>query len=165
MQRGAVVITPNERAARRLRRIYDQQQLKKRNVWRTAKAMSLQAFLIRFWNDAVTEGRILSPVLISQEHSFALWEQIIQASTVSKDILNISGTTELVQQAFGLMQLFGVAAKDLLPLDSVESRTFHQWSAQYAKKLEKEKWMDSSGLCSAVSLAVADNKITQTTEL
>jgi len=127
--------------------------------------MSLNAWLNRFWNDAITDGRILSPVLISQEHAFALWEQIIQGSTAGKDILNVSGATELAQQAYVLMQLYAIAVKDLLPLGSVEARAYQQWSSQYQQKLEKEKWLDPAGLCSAVSQAVGSRTITPPAEL
>jgi len=157
---GVTVITPNERAARRVRRLYDQyQQQQGVAVWASAKAMSLASWLKRTWNDAVTEGRIVSPVLISKEHSFALWEQIIRTSPASQDILNISGTAEMAQSAYELMLLYQVPGKGLSPLDTSESRAFHQWSTQYQKRLDKEKWVDESALLPSISNALTEKSL------
>jgi len=158
LERGVTVITPNERAARRVRRLYDlHNQQSGETVWCTANALSLTAWLKRKWVDAVTEGHIIAPILISQEHSFALWERIIHSSPAAKEILNVSGAAEMAQRAYELMCLYQVSGKELMPLDTSETRGFHQWGTQYRKRLTEEQWVDVPGIYSE-TIRVIKNK-------
>jgi ATP-dependent helicase/nuclease subunit B len=146
LEAGACVITPNERAARNLRRGYDFFMRSRQPVWQTVHIQAWDAWLKRWWNDSVSEGKISGPVLIGKEHALAIWEEKIQHSLAAKKILNISGTAEKAQQAWDLMCRYCIQPDQMGTLQTVESRIFHQWLVAYWEHLQAKNWVDHSQL-------------------
>jgi probable DNA repair protein len=160
--RGATLLTPNQRAARAIRRAYDAQMLGEGiKLWTPANVLPLEAWLAAEWHKrllAGTESRVL--LNASQQH--LLWREIILADPEARTSpRSADSLAELAARAWSLLCLHnGRPRLRDFPL-STDSRAFVRWSAAFERRLTRAALITPAELPAALSAS----KVTSATDI
>ncbi len=150
IQQGYTLVAASARLASRIRHDYAGHMVQSgKTAWESPDVLPLQAWFTRCWEAQqllVRDGRIL----INAVQQRCLWQEIIQASAHSRDLLQINPVIDQAMQAYELCRCW------LIPVfpDSVylnpDVRAFRSWVDLYTKRLDKERWIDVAGVVDAL---------------
>jgi probable DNA repair protein len=146
LARGVRVVLPNNRAARALRRAFDdRQRATGAAAWESAAALSWADWTRSLWSALVADGAELRLLLNSaQEH--ILWREIIASATTDRSLSSPDSLAELARSAFHL-----AAAHQALPrlrssATTSDSRTFAAWAESFARLCSAQNCLSSAQL-------------------
>jgi probable DNA repair protein len=79
---GFILLTPNERLARRIKTAWDQHQVAQgKTAWQPVQVFPLERWLLLRWERAVQCGFIEDRVVLSADLTLELWRQVIEAES------------------------------------------------------------------------------------
>ncbi len=147
---GAVVLTPNERAAEDLRACLNEEQLAAGlRAWEPVEIRSWNAWLESLWSTLVTAGSeprlLLNP---AQEHS--LWREIIAAAPDTHSLGSLDSLADLAQNAWRLAASFEAVADLRRFAVTHDSRIFAAWAAAFNKRCEQRQHLSAAELPAAL---------------
>lgn len=161
--RGAVVVTGNERAARSVRRAYDDLlRAAGRDRWEPATVMSWSAWTTSLWRQMLVEGRTRALLLNTfQEH--AVWKEILAGDTTADSLRGVDGLADMAAEAWKRMCAYaaspqvrggrvrGVSA--LLDEQNGNSDTaaFARWARVFEQRCNDERLLTMAGLDAVLS--------------
>jgi probable DNA repair protein len=150
LERGALLITPNQRAARALRRAYDAAQTA--TLWKPAEVLPLETWLANLWHGRIVAGSetrtLLNP---SQQH--LLWREIIAADPEAQGLRSPDALADLAARAWSLACLHdGRQRLREFPL-STDHRAFDRWSRRFEQRLTRGDLMTPAELPAALGAA------------
>lgn len=145
-QAGITVVTPNRRLAQALRAEFDDFQVGRGlAVWEDADILPLDAFVQRCYEDALyADGGEMLPMLLSPSQSRELWEQAIAGSKWAGALLDVPATASQAMDAWRLAQAWGIAGALDKAAASEDTRAFAEWAKGYARRLKKDRLIDSA---------------------
>ncbi|HEY5380720.1 MAG TPA: PD-(D/E)XK nuclease family protein, partial [Acidobacteriaceae bacterium] len=150
LARGVRVVLPNNRAARALRRAFDdRQRATGAAAWESAPALSWADWTRSLWSALVADGAELRLLLNpAQEHT--LWREIIASATTDRSLSSPDSLAELARSAFHL-----AAAHQALPrlrssATTSDSRTFAAWAESFARLSTSQNCLSSSQIEAAL---------------
>lgn len=159
-ERGAVIVTSNQRAARflqaRMNQIYRVRGL---TSWPTPSIFHWNAWLTRQWELAMLEREQSdAPVLLSSEQEHALWLQIIAGAGAANPFAH-DGLANMAQQAWTLLWDYGV---DLATLQRASKpradwEQFSEWAAKFQRRIVKAQWLTQAQLAGELQRRLAAN--------
>ena len=130
---GALVVTPNNRLARRLVADYDQrQQDVGKTVWPSARALPWPAFLAALWADALAADAFPQPwTLLNDAQALRLWERAVEVDELV--LLNSRGAADLAQSAWERFHAHADPGETLASLAArgEDATTFVRWCRRY----------------------------------
>ena len=104
---GAIVVTPNNRLARRLVAIYDgARRAEGHAVWEAAVVLPWSAWLERLWQDVlVSDAPGAAPRVVTPAQSAFLWKRIVAAERLS--LIDERGVGTLAAGAWSIVHAWG----------------------------------------------------------
>lgn len=153
IRQGYTVVAASARLASRLRHQYATQRLAAGDsCWETPDILHWEAWVKRC-HAARQLRENNGQLLIGTIQQRCLWQEIVQASSYSRDLLQITPAVDQALQAFDLCRAWGI---QVFPDNLFLTRdvlAFRSWVGLYTARLDKEGWIDHAG---AVQLLCED---------
>ena len=150
LDRGALLLLPNERAARDMRAAFDVlQRSRGLPAWEPAQALSWSQWTNSLWSELVIggkEGRLL--LNAAQEHS--VWRKIIADDASQRSIGSVDSLAELAQSAWQLASHYDATRELREFAASHDSRIFAAWSESFARQCAERGYVSASQLNAAL---------------
>jgi len=128
------------------------QKIKKMLVWETLPILSLDSWLTSLWQEQLEDHRIL----LSPFQTQMVWEEMIQKE--DQQLLQVSSTAQLMQQAWNRLNLWGVSIEQLSPVNE-EIAFFLRCVKQFSIQCQTKNWVTSSQLPQLLNDLVQKNNL------
>lgn len=166
---GTVVLTANIRLAAELRRRFDREREGGGEAaWESPDILSMAGWMRRCWDDlcdAQTLGDVqwpdggAPPVLLSPRQGLVVWEEVVAASSHSRNVLYVSGVAALALGAWEMLQAWKLPISQSISAPgegtTPEVRAFADWATAYEERCRGAGWMSTAGLAGALEQAFA----------
>ncbi len=157
------LLTPNFRLARRIKTVWDTQQVKEgRRAWTPVKVMPLESWLVAQWNLAVEWGLLDANIVISEAQAIEIWQRVIvkhQHTSSQYSLLRPSSAATIAQQARENLirwqvDLSSPAVNQEFEFDA-DCSTYLAWQSLFEEELQAGSLMTASD-CVSKLLGVAN---------
>ncbi|MGD0647577.1 MAG: PD-(D/E)XK nuclease family protein [Acidobacteriaceae bacterium] len=150
LDEGALLVLPNERAARDMRAAFDARQRSRGlPAWEPAHALSWSQWTNSLWSELIIggmEGRLL--LNAAQEHS--VWRKIIADDASQRSIASVDSLAELAQSAWQLATDYDATQKLREFAASHDSRIFAAWAEGFARQCAEHGYISAGRLNAAL---------------
>jgi ATP-dependent helicase/nuclease subunit B len=153
LERGATVVTGNQRAARTLRREFDRRnRARGLRSWQPAKAVAWDTWVSGWWSRLVMEGRV-AQMLLNRSQELAVWRGILEADEGlegrRKDSL-----AEMAAEAWRLLSSYNGLGFLRGPAVGTDARAFQGWARGFERRCWAEGLLARAGLEDALRRSV-----------
>ena len=139
LEKGYLLLTPNQRLARRIKSEWDRLQVEAgKSVWQPVAVRALDHWLQESWQRGVNDGSVVAQIPLSSLQEKELWSAVITADRQANgeySLLQASSAAEMAMQARGNllrakidMQEPGVNSEFVLDQDC---STFQRWLSSF----------------------------------
>ena len=162
LARGATALTPNQRAARTLRRAFDRaQRTAGRTTWTPANVFALDTWMAALWRTLLVEGQRTQLVLNPVQQQ-VLWRTAIAASTEPglESLRSPDALADLAARAARLLELYEgqVTARDFSP--ATDTRAFARWHQAFTRLCRQANALTTAQLPAALHAALVEGVLT-----
>ena len=166
LERGAVVLTGNQRAARTLRHAYDRwNKASASKVWQPAAVMAWDSWTAELWRGLLLDGWA-NELLLSRIQEHAIWRDILASDPESQNHLqSIDSLAELAADAWRLLAQYKGFRRFHDTWISFEARTFQRWAAEFERRCQSHRWLSLARLEDSLQAAGASNRLRLPREL
>ena len=149
---SSVVVTPNRRLARVLRREFDSLQINQgRSVWGTPDILPIAVFIERSYEEMLySEQADTLPALLSTAQEQVLWENVISSSDQAPILFSIPEAPKLARKAWQIIHEWRLTSKfKSLPLNE-DCKAIRSWSESYRGLTQRENQIDKARICDLI---------------
>ena len=149
---SSVVVTPNRRLAKVLRREFDDLQvIQGRTAWSTPDILPIAVFIERSYEEMLySEQADKLPALLSTNQEQVLWENIISNSDQAPILFSIPEAARLARKAWKIIHEWQLISKlKNLPLNE-DCKVFRSWSKSYRGLTQRENQIDKARICDLI---------------
>jgi ATP-dependent helicase/nuclease subunit B len=141
LEQGAVVVTGNQRAARAIRRGWDQRnRVLGLASWTPAGVMSWDAWLATMWHRLLVEGHVAEMMLNrSQEH--VVWRTILEADDELASLLTVDSLAVLAAEAWKLICSRDGQLSLQEAIGNSDTRSFQRWAHTFERLCQTERFI------------------------
>ena len=145
LERGATVLTGNQRAARTLRHEIDRRQRAAGlQRWQPAKVLSWEACLSAWWSRLVMEGHARQ-MLLNRSQELSVWRAVLEADNElggrQRDSL-----AEMAADAWKLLSSYNGQHRLREVAVSPDTRAFQRWAEAFARRCRADGLLARAGL-------------------
>lgn len=159
LERGATIVTGNQRAARTLRHEFD---LRNRNLglasWRPAEILAWDAWTTMLWRKLLIDGHA-SRLLLNRSQERTIWRRILAADSTLKSLRSQDALAEQAADAWrrlcsynGQNRLRGTAI-------SYDTQAFERWAIEFQRRCRDGRFLAQAELEDALSSAAKDGHL------
>ncbi len=152
LARGATVLTSNQRAARTLRRAYDE-HMHPATTWFPPPIYALDTWLATLWHQLLVEGAETA-LLLNRTQEHALWRTILAADPDLPTLRSLDALTELAARAAHLLHLHNGAARLRDAALGTDARAFQRWSQTFQRLCTRNSYLTPAQLPAALEAAL-----------
>jgi len=145
--RGAIILTPNVRAARRLHCIHDAYQRSQgHSAWQPARIFSWSGWTAGLWNDATIRGTVHS-VLLNRTQEETLWTRILDevGELGLRSSKPLARTCSQAMRLLGAYDLEDQFARFNSP-ESTDAGSFRNWYREFLHVAQHDRLLPRSHL-------------------
>jgi len=141
LERGATVVTGNQRAARALRRGFDQGNRERGLAsWAPPAVMAWDSWMAALWRELLIEGQVTQLVLNrTQEH--AVWRTILEADEELASLQTVDSLAEMAAEAWRLVASYGGRGRLRGAAGSADTRAFQRWARTFERLCKAESFL------------------------
>ncbi len=163
LSRGAAVVTANQRSARMLRRLYDEQQHRSgATSWQTASVLSWEAWTGALWHELVLSGDATS-LLLNRTQELSLWRSIITADAELRTLRQPDALAHLAADAWKALHSYGQTGPLTGSASSTDETAFRRWAADFRIRCRRESLITSAELEDVLHDGVRSSKLSVAT--
>lgn len=152
---GASVITANQRSARTLRRLYDQQQhAAGAGAWAPPSVLAWESWCRSLWRELVLAGHATS-LLLNRTQELALWRTIIAADLELRTLRQPEALATLAADAWATLHAHRHAGPLTGPSESTDEAAFRRWSTSFRARCRRDALLTTAELEAVLERAVA----------
>lgn len=159
LERGATIVTGNQRASRTLRHAFDlRNKALGLATWQPAEILAWDAWATMLWRRLLIDGHA-SLLLLNQTQERTIWRQILAADN---NLESLRSQEALAQQAAGTWQrLCSYNGQNRLrgTATSYDTQAFERWSVEFQRRCRDGRLLAQAELEQALSSAVKDGHI------
>lgn len=146
LERSVLVVLPNRRAARTLRRAFnDRQRTAGLRAWDAASVLAWADWTRGLWSSLAVEGLELRLLLnAAQEHR--LWRDIVEASVAGRSLSSSDALAEMARSAWSLAAAHHATGDIRRTATTYDTRTFAGWADSFRKICASEQFLSSAEL-------------------
>jgi ATP-dependent helicase/nuclease subunit B len=146
LARGATVVTGNQRAARALRRGFDQRNRERGLAsWAPPSVMAWDAWMAALWQGLLIEGHVAQvPLNRTQEH--ALWRAVLEADTELASLRTMDSLAEMAAEAWQLVCRYDGRRRLQGTDGSADTRAFQRWMRSFEQRCRTERFLPQAQL-------------------
>ncbi len=157
--RGACVVTANQRAARTLRRFYDEQQHAAGvSTWAPASILAWETWTRSLWHQLVLSGDATA-LLLNRTQELALWRSVITSDLELRTLRQPEALATLAAEAWRTLH----AHRHIGPLtglaESTDEAAFRRWSTSLRQRCRRDAILTSAELETELERAVTARKL------
>ncbi len=144
---GHTVVTATRRLSRRLRQQWDAAQRSGGNeVWRSADALPLEAWLRREWQRRRDWRSGPAERLLTARQARYLWARLLEDAPGWQSLLLPGQAASEAARAYGLMAAWGLQPEDIERDGSSDSRLFADLVRRFDAECRERGWVDAARL-------------------
>lgn len=145
--RGATVITANQRSARSLRYAFDLRNRKAGLInWQPALVLPWDAWTASLWQQIIVDGRALE-LLLSRAQEHTLWRAILSSDPeIASTLQSPDSLAELASDAWSLLARYNGQARLRSSWSSPETRALQRWSAEFERRCRIQRLLPRASL-------------------
>jgi ATP-dependent helicase/nuclease subunit B len=154
LERSATVVTGNQRAARALRRGFDQRN-KERGLasWGAPSVMAWDAWMTALWQGLLIGGHA-TQMLLNRTQEHAAWRTILEADEELASLRTVDSLAEMVADAWRLVCRYEGQRRLRGSDGSADTRAFQRWARTFERLCQAESFLVQAQLEEALSGAV-----------
>ena len=154
LERGAIVVTGNQRAARALRRGFDQRNRERRLAsWARAQVMAWDAWMAVLWHGLLIEGHA-TQMLLNRTQEHAVWRTILEADKELASLRTVDSLAEMAEEAWRLVCRFEGQRRLRAAEGSADTRSFQRWARTFERLCAAEGFLAQAQVEEALRGAV-----------
>jgi probable DNA repair protein len=163
LERGATVVTGNQRAARALRRGFDQRNRERELAsWAPPPVMAWDTWIAALWQGLLIEGHA-AQVLLNRTQEHALWRAVLVADTELASLQTMDSLAELAADAWRQVCRYDGRRRLQGPDGNADTRAFQRWVRSFEQRCRTERILPQAQLeemlCGAVDKIVVEHPI------
>ncbi|MBB5338229.1 PD-(D/E)XK nuclease family protein [Tunturiibacter gelidoferens] len=141
LEQGAVVVTGNQRAARAIRRGWDQRNSASGlTSWTPAAVMSWDAWLANMWHRLLVDGHVAEMMLNrSQEH--VVWRTILEADDELASLRTVDSLAVMAAEAWQLICNYDGQPGLQEAIGNSDTRSFQRWAHTFERLCQAERFI------------------------
>jgi ATP-dependent helicase/nuclease subunit B len=141
LERGATVVTGNQRAARALRRGWDQRNRELGLAsWAPAAVMVWDAWLTALWRGLVIEGHV-AQTLLNRMQEHAVWRTILEADEELESLRSVDSLAEMAAEAWQLVSNYEGQRHLRGAVGTTDTRAFQRWARTFERTCRVEGFL------------------------
>jgi ATP-dependent helicase/nuclease subunit B len=146
LERGAVVVTGNQRAARVLRRGFDRRQRELgRTSWEPPHVLAWDAWMSALWRALVIGGHA-TELLLNRTQEHAVWRLILEADKDLASLQSVDSLAEMAAAAWQLVSSYGGQRRLREAGGSTDTRAFQRWARTFERTCKAEGFVATAQL-------------------
>jgi ATP-dependent helicase/nuclease subunit B len=160
LERGLVVLTANQRAARTLRHAFDlRQRALGLAIWEPPPILAWETWLTSLWSRLLVEGRAFELLLTSTQEQ-TLWREIIAADDATASLRPIDSLAQTAADAWLLLHAY--RGRGLLQsyTGNADTSAFARWASEFERRCARSRYLTEAQLTEALRAAVAAANLT-----
>jgi len=138
LDRGATVVTGNQRAARTLRRQFDQRQ---RGLglesWRPPAVLAWDTWTAGLWHQLLVDGHA-SLLLLNRTQEHAVWRAVLEADAELASLRSVDSLAEMAAEAWRLLCRYDGQGRLRRAAVSADTRAFQRWAQMFERTCRSE---------------------------
>jgi ATP-dependent helicase/nuclease subunit B len=159
LQRGATIVTGNHRAARTLRRQFDQHNhthgLKS---WQPPAVLAWDDWAASLWHQLLIDGHA-SRLLLNRTQEHTIWREILYADTELASLRTVDSLAEMATDAWRLLCSYEGQESFRATMSSTDSRAFQRWASTFEKRCREEGFLSLAQLERTLRAAIDSGKL------
>jgi ATP-dependent helicase/nuclease subunit B len=134
IERGAAVVTGNQRTARTLRRALDQRNRELGLVsWRPAPVMAWEAWTAGLWHRLLINGEA-THLLLNRTQEHAVWREILEQDSELASLRSKDSLAEMAARAWRLLCSYQGQRRLGTTWDGTDARAFQLWVREFVRR-------------------------------
>ena len=146
LEQGATVVTGNQRAARALRRGWDQRNRRLgRASWSPATVLAWDSWMAALWRGLVVEGHA-TQLLLNPTQEHAVWRTVLEADKELASLRSLHSLAEMAAEAWRLVTSYEGRARLHGTMGSADTRAFQRWARAFERVCKVEGYLPTAQL-------------------
>ncbi|RSL15430.1 putative DNA repair protein [Edaphobacter aggregans] len=159
LERGATVVTGNQRAARELRQAVDRRNRARGMAsWRPAAVMAWDTWTAGLWRELVVEGRV-SEIVLNRTQEHAVWKLVLEAEEELATLRSVESLAEMAMEAWKLLCAYNGERRLQNAAVSDDSRAFRRWARTFERVCGAERFLAQAQVEGVLRRAVGEGWI------
>jgi ATP-dependent helicase/nuclease subunit B len=146
LERGATVVTGNQRAARTLRREFDRRQ---RGLglesWRPPAVLAWDTWTAGLWHQLLVDGHA-SLLLLNRTQEHAVWRAVLEADAELASLRSVDSLAEMAAEAWRLLCRYNGQGRLRRAAVSADTRAFQRWAQMFERTCRAEAFLTQAEL-------------------
>ncbi len=156
LERGATVVTGNQRAARGLRQAVDRRNRARGMAsWRPPAVMAWDSWTAGLWRGLVVEGRV-SEIVLNRTQEHAVWKLVLEAEEELATLRSVESLAEMAMEAWRLLCAYNGERRLQSAAVSDDSRAFRRWARTFERLCGSERFLAQAQLEGMLRRAVGE---------
>jgi probable DNA repair protein len=141
LERGAVVVTGNQRAARALRRGFDRRNRERGLAnWAPPPVMSWDAWIAALWQRLLIEGHA-AQMLLNRTQEHAVWRMVLESDRELASLRTMDSLAEMAADAWRLVCRYKGQQRLRGAEGSADTRAFQRWARAFERRCRTEGFL------------------------
>ena len=159
MERGATVITANQRSARSLRQSFDADRHGSgATLWQSPEALAWGNWTAGLWHQLLLSGEATS-LPLNRTQELALWREVLHADATLSPRLKEDTMAELAADAWQQLHRYGHGWRVLQSGDRSESADLLRWAEAFERRCRRNDLLSAAALEARLAEAVRAGKL------
>jgi probable DNA repair protein len=158
LDRGATVVTGNQRATRTIRLGIDwRNKARGLKSWQPAKVLAWDAWLASWWGRLVMDGHV-GEVVLNGSQERAVWRGVLDADRELEG-MGKESLTELATEALGLLCAYDGVGTLGETMTGKDARAFQRWVRAFERRCREGRWLTQSGLAKRLAEVATESGV------
>lgn len=154
LERGATVVTGNQRAARSLGRGFDRRNRERGlKSWAPPRVMAWDAWTAALWQGLLMEGHA-AQMLLNRTQEHAVWRTILEADQELASLRTVDSLAEVVADAWQLVCRYEGQGRLRNVAGNADTRAFQRWARAFERLCQPRGFLAQAQLEEALRGAV-----------
>lgn len=163
LERGATVVTGNQRAARSLRIAFDRRNRALHlDSWQPPAVLAWDAWTAALWHQLLIEG-YASKMLLNRTQEHAIWREILSSDTELRSLRSIDSLAEMAAEAWRLLCSYKGQGKLRGSSVSEDTRAFERWALKFERRIKADALLPQAQLEEALQIVISSKLVTPPT--
>jgi ATP-dependent helicase/nuclease subunit B len=138
LDRGATVVTGNQRAARTLRVAFDRRNhALGLNSWQPPAVVAWDTWITRLWRGLLFDGKT-SKLLLNRSQEHAVWRRILTADAELHSLQTPDALAEMATDAWSLLSSYNGQERLRGSAVTTDTRAFHRWALKFDQQCKAD---------------------------
>ncbi len=163
LDRGATVVTGNQRAARSLRIAFDRQNRALHlDSWQPPAVLAWDAWTAALWHELLLKGHA-SRLLLNRTQEHVVWQEILASDTELRSLRSVDSLAEMAAEAWSLLCSHSGQGRLRGSAVSEDTRAFERWALKFERRCKTEALLPQAQLEEALRVALLAKQLTAET--